>query len=502
VGWSGTLLHYDDGDSEWDAIGSRSTDAHFFSGVWGSSASDVYVVGGFTDNEIFNYDGATWNNTFSSEGDELFLQAVWGSSSSDLFAVGTGGIIHHYNGSVWDTMNSGTTNVLSGIWGSSGSNVFTVGSGGTILQYDGNPEGTWSSEIASGTTKNLSGIWGSSASDVFTVGSGGTILRLHTEVTPPPPTTSTSVQPATTTIPLATTTIPPATTTSIAECESDDQCDDELFCTGEESCVEGRCRSVGNPCKDDNLFCNGEEICDEENDECVSSDNPCLPNLECNEESDACSGCLNDEECDDELFCNGAERCENGVCQSENVPCEEGEQCDEENDECKIPPAPCEISVEPDTAGVVSGQTLNFTISTASGDCTDFDYRWSVKSDIDSTIDKKNGNYVAGNNNDLFATVTDVVSVVDQTSGSEASATVTVSWKCFLIQLYGEDMETIALLRNFRDHVLSKTPEGREVIRLYYELSPFIVNTMEKDGVFKDEVRALVEGIMPLIEIQ
>ena len=144
---------------------------------------------------------------------------------------------------------------------------------------------------------------------------------------------------------------------------------------------------------------------------------------------------------------------------------------------------------------------MNFTISTISGDCTDSDYEWSVKSDIESAIDK-NGNYVAGNNNNLFASSTDVVSVVEQTSGSEASATVTVSWKCFLIQIYGEDPERIELLRNFRDHVLSKTPEGREVIRLYYELSPFIVNTMEKDGVFEGEVRALVEGVLPLIEIQ
>jgi len=411
VGWNGTILHYDDDGSGWDAIGSQETQAHYFGGVWGSSATDVYVVGGFTDNEIFHYDGATWVNTFSSEGNELFLQAVWGSSASNVFAVGTGGITHHYKGSVWDTMNSGTTNTLKDVWGSSASDVFAVGVNGTLLHYNGNPEGTWSSEIESGTTKNLLGIWGSSASDVFVVGNGGTIILLHDEVTP---STSTS--------------IPPVTTTSIMPCASDLQRDDSLFC-------------------------------------------------------------------------NGTERCEEGMCQQGIDPCADGEECDEENDECRIPPAPCEISVDPTTAEVVSGQTWTFTIITTAGDCSNADYQWSVESDIGSTIDKE-GNYVAGKNNNLFSPATDVVSVLEQTGGNEASATVTVAGACFLLKLYGEEPETIRLLRDFRDHVLIKTPEGREIVRLYYELSPFIVKTMEKDGVFKDEVKALVEGILPLIAMQ
>ena len=411
VGWDGTILHYDDDGSGWDAIGSKETQAHYFGGVWGSSASDVYVVGGFTDNEIFHYDGATWVNTFSSEGDELFLQAVWGSAASNVFAVGTGGITHHYKGSVWDTMNSGTTNTLRDVWGSSASDVFAVGVGGIILHYDGNPEGNWSSDIESGTAKILSGIWGSSANDVFVVGNGGTIIRLQNEVIPP-----------------STTSIPQVTTTSVVSCASDAQCDDSLFC-------------------------------------------------------------------------NGAEGCNAGVCQPGNDPCGEGEECDEENDECRIPPAPCEISVDPNTAEVASGQTWTFTIITTAGDCTHAAYQWSVESDIGSTIDKE-GNYVAGTNNNLFSPATDVVSVLEQTGGNEASATVTVAGKCFLLKLYGEDPETIKLLRNFRDHVLSKTPEGREIIRRYYQLSPFIGKAMEKDGVFKDEMRDLVEGILPLIAIQ
>jgi len=40
---------------------------------------------------------------------------------------------------------------------------------------------------------------------------------------------------------------------------------------------------------------------------------------------------------------------------------------------------------------------------------------------------------------------------------------------CTAEKIYGEDSEEVELLRYFRYNVLSKTPEGREIIRLYYE---------------------------------
>ncbi|UCG16211.1 MAG: hypothetical protein JSV19_13045 [Phycisphaerales bacterium] len=43
--------------------------------------------------------------------------------------------------------------------------------------------------------------------------------------------------------------------------------------------------------------------------------------------------CTSDAECDDGLFCNGAETCVDGVCQPGVDPCPD-QDCDEENDEC------------------------------------------------------------------------------------------------------------------------------------------------------------------------
>jgi hypothetical protein len=72
----------------------------------------------------------------------------------------------------------------------------------------------------------------------------------------------------TTSIRRTTTTTTPTTTTTIIECTSDSNCDDDLFCNGKETCVEGVCHSGSNPCL------SGEE-CDEETDICRKPITPC-----------------------------------------------------------------------------------------------------------------------------------------------------------------------------------------------------------------------------------
>ena len=58
-------------------------------------------------------------------------------------------------------------------------------------------------------------------------------------------------------------------------CLEDGDCDDGLYCTGDETCVSGECESSGDPCTDDGVSCTGTEICDEETDACMSSGDPC-----------------------------------------------------------------------------------------------------------------------------------------------------------------------------------------------------------------------------------
>ena len=246
--------------------------------------------------------------------------------------------------------------------------------------------------------------------------------------TSPPPTTSitssstTSVLPTTSSTSSSTTTSMESTTSSTSsstttalsppppppppECRSDKECKgDGLFCNGNEICIGGKCKPKGNPCKDDNLFCNGKESCDEQKDVCVYGGDPCP---------------------DDRLFCNGKESCneKDDVCLHSGNPCEEGKECDEENDLCVPMPIPCEIGINPETAMVVSEQSLSLTIS-ENGDCSDFDYEWSVVSNIGSAINP-NGNYIAGINADCSKETIDVIRVDDHANGISAEATVKV----------------------------------------------------------------------------
>jgi len=80
------------------------------------------------------------------------------------------------------------------------------------------------------------------------------------------------------------------------------------------------------------------------------------------------------------------------------------------------------------------------------------------------------------------------------------TATTALFDSCIIENVYGEDSEDAGLLRSFRDRVLSRTLEGQELMRLYYAWSPPIVRIMEEDEEFKAEVKALLDGILCLIE--
>ena len=83
---------------------------------------------------------------------------------------------------------------------------------------------------------------------------------------------------------------------------------------------------------------------------------------------------------------------------------------------------------------------------------------------------------------------------------STITTTTAPCFPCPLEVIYGVDSEEVEVLRNFRDDVLSQTLEGQELIRLYYQWSPMIVRAMEEDEEFKEEVKKMIDGILPLIK--
>jgi hypothetical protein len=148
------------GGGPWTTDGSRSTYA-----VWGSAPNDVWMVGG----TLYHWDGTTWTPTQGSD----TLYGIWGTAQNDVTAVGDRGLIRHFDGQTWSTVQSGLTTRLNAIWGSAPGDAWIVGDGGVILHLQ---NGAWS-RVASGTERNLSAITGTATREAWVVGAGGAILH-------------------------------------------------------------------------------------------------------------------------------------------------------------------------------------------------------------------------------------------------------------------------------------------------------------------------------------
>jgi hypothetical protein len=177
------ILHYD--GSSWLAMSTADTFSPLYS-VWGSSSSDVFVVGfGDSGSVILHYNGSSWS-TVPNPTVIVGGTSVWGTSATDVFDVGTG--ILQYDGLSWssDPCLICVVAGLNGVWGSSSTDVFAVGGwwadkgqilvATVILHYDGSSWSAMKVPIMSRPV-GLFGVWGASGADVFAVGNSGTILH-------------------------------------------------------------------------------------------------------------------------------------------------------------------------------------------------------------------------------------------------------------------------------------------------------------------------------------
>ena len=66
-------------------------------------------------------------------------------------------------------------------------------------------------------------------------------------------------------------------------------------------------------------------------------------------------------------------------------------------------------------------------------------------------------------------------------------------------EIYGEHSEETELLRYFRDNVLTPSPAGKERIMLYYQWSHAIVQAMNGDKEFKNEVEDMIDEVLMMM---
>ena len=165
--------------------------------------------------------------------------------------------------------------------------------------------------------------------------------------------------------------------TNVASVRKNSDCDDDVFCNGAPTCgADGMCDAAipifcpeGKICNeevvgcvapaectidadcDDTLFCTGAETCGNDGLCVAGPGDPCESLETCNEGTDSCgvaSACVENADCDDILYCTGVETCVGGVCvDGQGNPCAENETCDEQNEKC-IPESFCETDADCD----------------------------------------------------------------------------------------------------------------------------------------------------------
>ncbi len=123
--------------------------------IWAFDLNDVYAVGLIADDvydgvacltrpdcgTIFHFNGDEWAQ-LASPSDIPLLVGLWGTKSGELFAVGVMGTVIHYDGSAWQTMNTGIDldTHLARVWGTGKENIFAVGANINLTERTSRPE--------------------------------------------------------------------------------------------------------------------------------------------------------------------------------------------------------------------------------------------------------------------------------------------------------------------------------------------------------------------------
>jgi hypothetical protein len=155
------LAHYD--GHAWQDVESPSSS--MLTQVWGSSATDVWVLDVL--GKVFHFDGRSWSAMPELSGD-----AIGGTAADDVWLAQRGTLVH-WDGRQQATFVSPARDIIIAIYAFSPDDVWAGGGGGTLIHWDGN---AWSDRSPGSTLYNVA-LWGAAADDFWAVGNGGN--RLH-----------------------------------------------------------------------------------------------------------------------------------------------------------------------------------------------------------------------------------------------------------------------------------------------------------------------------------
>lgn len=137
--------------------------------IWGAAPNDIYAVsdGGV----LTHFDGGVWSNVVHNVPTDADFYGIYGTSATDIYVVGgspaqmrenSPGVMLHFDGTAWTQVTLPVNKMLNAVW-VSGTTGVAVGVNGTILRL---ANGTWTS-VTSPTTKELFAVGGTSATAVW-----------------------------------------------------------------------------------------------------------------------------------------------------------------------------------------------------------------------------------------------------------------------------------------------------------------------------------------------
>ncbi len=158
VGESGTVVHYDGDQWTTELTGAEYT----IWGIWGASTDDLWAAAGVPNSTtvpgtLLHYDGIEWTEVTSLNLDNDMYFKIWGSSASDVWVISQKGKIIHYDGSDWSEVADTGVRLVT-INGRASDDIYAVGGVNEpeMLHYDGQ---SWEPMDAGFVGSGLMGVW-------------------------------------------------------------------------------------------------------------------------------------------------------------------------------------------------------------------------------------------------------------------------------------------------------------------------------------------------------
>lgn len=177
--WFAVACGGDDGAS-WRLV--ASSEPASLLAVWGTTATDVWVVGGRSEltgaPTVLRLEGERWSRVDTGlRGVDLWW--AFGFEGSDVFLTGSGGTIVRYRGGAFERMATPRSGIIFGLWGTGPNDLWAVGAGdngsGIVWRYDGV---AWrDAALPAGVPGLVFKVHGQASNDVWISCAGGVTLH-------------------------------------------------------------------------------------------------------------------------------------------------------------------------------------------------------------------------------------------------------------------------------------------------------------------------------------